>query len=311
MKKVAIIGWIGVLGLFACDKVDNPYPPTIDTELDESLYPGPWSDYENNEWPVFSANPNTQRSVLIEDFTGHLCTYCPPAADTAHALHNQYGDRVLAATIHAGPTGLGAFQETSTLFPIDWTNPEGLAIGAYFGGMAGSAFIGNPRGSVSRILTGGQYTQATGDWRSVVENALPSPLKVNLQSEANYYPSTRGVFLHAEVEVLDNAVLSDDLHIVVYLLEDSLVGKQKMPNNTTNENYVHRDIMRGCIGSTWQGRPIAEGDLENGKYYFNYSYKLPAHYDPSNVHFLIYVRGGKEADGYSEEIYHVIKQRID
>ena len=39
----------------SCDHVKNPYPPEVNLELDTTLYPGLWSDYENNDWPIFSA----------------------------------------------------------------------------------------------------------------------------------------------------------------------------------------------------------------------------------------------------------------
>lgn len=217
---------IAAIGFSSCDKIDNPYPVGNVTELDTTLYPGVWSDYQANEWPVFTPNGNAQRNILIEDFTGHKCIYCPPAADTADLLHDDYPGRVYVAAIHSGPDGIGSFQSTSAEWPIDWTNPDGLAIGTHFGTMPGSAFIGNPRGSVSRIETGSQHTLSPTNWRSAVVSALPQPLKVNIQSSANYYPSTRGLFLHTEIDVLD-AGITNDLYTVVYLIEDSLVAKQK------------------------------------------------------------------------------------
>jgi hypothetical protein len=305
MKKIIYVLLLGFAGLTSCDKVDNPYPVGNVLELDTTLYPGLWSDYLANEWTVFAPNGNTLRNILIEDFTGHLCTYCPLAADTAHLLVYDYPGRAFAATIHSSPTGISGFQATSTEFPIDWTNTDGLAIGVYFGNMPGSSFTGNPRGSISRILTGGQHTMSTAGWRPALVAALPTALKVNIQSETNYYPTTRGVFLHTEVDVLD-AGLTNDLYTVVYLIEDSLVAKQKMPNNTVEENYIHRDIMRDCINTDWKGRKLTESDKIDDKYYFNYSFALPAQYNPDNMHLLIYVR-----DAVTDEVYHVVKQNIN
>ena len=47
-----------VLGTNSCDHIENPYPPTVNLDLDTTLYPGNWSDYVSNEWPQFSANSN-------------------------------------------------------------------------------------------------------------------------------------------------------------------------------------------------------------------------------------------------------------
>lgn len=305
MKKILYLAVLGFIGITSCDKIDNPYPVGNVTELDTTLYPGVWSDYLSTEWPVFAPNGNTLRNVLIEDFTGHQCTYCPLAADTAHKLMLDYPGRAFTATIHSGPNGVSGFQATSTEFPIDWTNTDGLAIGTYFGNIPGSGFTGNPRGSISRILVGGQHTLSTPGWRPALVAALPTPLKVNIQSQANYYSATRGVFLHTELDVLD-ASLTNDLYTVVYLIEDSLVAKQKMPNNTVEDNYVHRDIMRDCVNTDWKGRKLTDSDKIDDKYYFNYSFALPAQYNPDNMHLLIYVR-----DAATDEVYHVIKQYIN
>jgi len=305
MKKTVYIIALALVGITSCDKVDNPYPIGNVTELDTTLYPGVWSDYVATEWTVFAPNGNTLRNVLIEDFTGHQCTYCPLAADTAHKLMLDYPGRAFAATIHTGPNGVGSFQATTTEFPIDWTNTDGLAIGSYLGNIPGSGFTGNPRGSISRILVSGQHTMSTSGWRNTVVAALPTSIKVNIQSDVNYYSATRGVFLHTEIDVLD-AGLTNDLYTVAYLIEDSLVAKQKMPNNTVEENYIHRDIMRDCISTDWKGRKLTEADKIDDKYYFNYSFALPSQYNPDNMHLLIYVR-----DAVTEEVYQVIKQEIN
>jgi hypothetical protein len=302
MKKILFLGFAGIIGLSSCDKVDNAYPVGNVIELDTTLYPGLWSDYVASEWPVFAPNGNSLRNVLVEDFTGHQCTYCPFAADTAHQLKYDYPGRAFPATIHSGPNGIGGFQSTSTDFPIDWTNTDGLDIGTHLGTIPGSAFTGNPRGAISRILVGGQNTLSTSNWRSTLVSALPQALKVNIQSGSNYYPSTKGMFLHTEIDVLD-ANLINDLYTVVYLIEDSVIARQKMPNNTINDNYIHRDIMRDCINTDWKGRKLTDADKIDGKYYFNYSFVLPSEYNPDNMHLLIYVR-----DAVTEEVYHVIKE---
>ena len=95
----------------------NPYPPEVNLELDTTLYPGLWSDYENNDWPIFSENTNTNRNVLIEDYTGHHCNNCPNAATIAHDIEVANPTRVFVASIHAAPsaTGTSSFQDFDPL----------------------------------------------------------------------------------------------------------------------------------------------------------------------------------------------------
>ena len=131
-------------------------------------------------------------------------------------------------------------------------------------------------------------------------------LKVNIQSSANYYPSTRGFFLHTEVDILDAGINSDDLSIVVHLIEDSLVAPQKLSNNSTQYDYVHRDIFRGSIDGFAFGQSLdAEHLMASGNYEHFYIYELPTDYNPDNMHVIIYVR-----DEVTEEVYQVIKQKF-
>ena len=48
----------------------------------------------------------SKRNVLIEDFTGQMCTNCPDGHRTITSLKEQYGSQVIAVGIHAGNFGI-------------------------------------------------------------------------------------------------------------------------------------------------------------------------------------------------------------
>ena len=307
MRYILSIGILYFV-LCSCDHVENPYPPTVSIDLDTTLYPGLWSDYQNNEWPIFDENSNTERNVIIEDFTGHKCVFCPAAADLAHQLHMENPTRVFTAGIHAGPDGIGDFQSVSPPdYPTDFTNPQGVEIGQYFGENDGG-FPGNPRGTVNRFNNGTIF-QSPAQWTSMTDEIISSnDLKVNIQSKLHYYEATKGAFLHVEADPLFEDV-TENLAIMVYLLEDSLVGDQKMADNSHNTSYVHRDIHRGNLNNETFGRPITSENLINYKYLINYSFTVPDQldgtYNPANMHLLICA-----FNQTTWEIYQVIKQKI-
>lgn len=311
MKKVALLflfAW-AIFVYSSCDHVTNPYPPQAPLELDSTLYPGNWADYVANEWPSFSTNINVDRNILIEDYTGHKCIYCPAAADLAHQMETAHEGRIFVSSMHVGPLGIGDFQTvTPPDYPLDFTNPAGVEIGTYFGAHDGG-FSGNPRGTINRVTYGGNIFQSPNTWTSIVTTMLAeNTLKVNMQSALNYYDQTHGAFLHVEVEKLD-PTLTNDLGIVAYVLEDSLVGDQKMSDNSHNHTYTHRDIHRGNLNAQAFGRVLGPNDLQNGKYYVNYSFVVPSQldnvYNAANMHVLIYVY-----DRTTWEIYQVIRQNI-
>jgi hypothetical protein len=319
-KSLFTILTIVALIFSSCDKVENPFPPKVNTDLDTTIYAGNWSDYLANQWPDFSSipNENPDRNVLIEDFTGHNCSFCPAAGEIAHAIHTSNPSRVFIASIHASNTisGTSSFQDINTAlgYTIDFKNANGLELGKYFGyTLPLSGFFGNPAGTISRTNDGGEYFPASGSWSSKTNAVLAAPLKVAIKAKLNYFELPKhGFFLHTEVEKLDNA-LTNELAMVVYIIEDSLVGPQNVSNVFTPD-YVHRDIMRGTIdGQTW-GRTLTSTMLSGGKYYLDYSFILPNQlgqagvtttHNAENMHVLMYVY-----DKVSLEIYQVIKQKI-
>lgn len=310
MKYIGILVVIGVLASItlttsSCDKVDHPYPP--DLSIDTTLIEGTWQNYLDNYWPDFNsitASPN--RNALIEDFTGHRCPNCPTAATIAHDLHHADPERVFIASIHSSPVGMSTFQQedVNAGYPSILYNSAAFEIGTFFGNYADANFFANPQGAVNRIKENGAIFSQYSEWATRSSNVLNSTLKVKIKSKLNYFESKRGVYLHTEVENLGNAI-TNELGIVVALIEDSLVAPQTMPDNTKNATYIHRDIFRGCIDNLAFGQTLTAAFLKDGKYYVNYSYKLPDVYAPENTHLLIYV-----FDKSTYEIYQVVKEKL-
>lgn len=315
--KTYILAFTLIALLFSgCDKVENIYPETYNSDLNTALYPGDWNDYVNNEWPDFSTiDATTQRNILLEDFTGHNCQSCPAAAIAVHTQHEQNPERVFVISIHSSPTGSSLFQDVTSQYTVDFTNPVGLEDGIFFGNMAGSGFSANPKVGVSRvpISTGTAMYYAQGVLTQEVPLVLNRPMNVKLKSHVNYYEATKGAFLHTEVEVLDASLTN--LGMVVHLVEDSLVAPQNV-NGTYTPDYVHRDIHRTNLSGSAFGRTLTSElyDEAAGKYYLNYSFEVPnqlapqgqtGSYNASNMHLLIYVY---DKDTY--EILQVVKQHI-
>lgn len=318
LNKLFLVSFLtcSILALTSCDKVEKIYPvATYDTALNTSLYPGTWQNYLDNEWPDFDATTaSTERNIVIEDFTGHNCQYCPAAATVAHNLHMQHPQRVFISSIHSSPTGITGFQAVNSQYPVDFTNPQALELGQYFGGVPTSGFFGNPSVGCNRIPFPGstEIYYPAGSLGNQVSAALNSTLKVALQSKVNYYNDTKGAFIHTEVELLDNS-LANNLAMQIVIQQDSLIAPQNV-NGTYTPDYVHRDIHRGHLTNSLWGVTLTEDmKKENGKYYLDFSLVVPnaltlsgaTTYDASNMHLLIYVY-----DKTTLEIYQVNREKF-
>ena len=298
---LAIVPFFGLIN--SCDKVENAYPEKI--EIDTTLYPGVWSNYIANEYPQFQQNTNTDINVLLEDYTGHKCNNCPPAGEIANTIHENNPDRVFVAAIHVDPGANLSFQsaETSGSYSTDHTNPDVLEYGITF--QNGFNFLGNPQGTVNRKTVDGKMFDFSGSWETRTSNILnENNLRYNLQSDFNFFESTNGGYLHVEAEKLveQNA----NINMVVYVIRDTLTDWQTMPNNSSNEFYLHKDIHIGSIDNQPWGQPVFSAeDTQGTKLVRDYSYEVPADEVMENLHFLIYLYNTE-----TYEIYHVIKQRL-
>lgn len=288
----------------SCDKVEDPIKPAI--LVDTTLYPGNWEDYP---YPVFTANTNTDRNVMLEDYTGHRCPNCPAAAAIGEGIEAANASRVYIASIHAGPGGLSGFQQLASdcgtiTNPTDefctiFYNTESLAYGAAF--QTGYGFFGNPQGTINRIAFGGSSMfQFSTDWQARVDEVLAAnDLKVNIQAQANYYPETNGMYLHVETEFLED--LTGDYNLVVYVLENEVVDFQDSASIILDD-YHHNNVFRGCMDGLAWGRTVTGSHLTGEKTYYDYSYKFPTGQINTDYHFLIYVY-----DVATYEVLQVIK----
>lgn len=306
MKTLGIVcSFVSIaITIASCDKVEQPIKPAI--LLDTTLYPGNWEDYE---FPVFEPNVNTERNVLIEDYTGHRCPNCPAAAAIAATIESSNPDRIFVASIHAGPGGLSSFQQlasdcgTSSNLDNEYCtvfyNDESIAYGAQF--QTGYGFFGNPQGTINRIsFSGSTMFQFSTEWETRVNEVISTnDLKVNIQAKSNYYSETNGLYLHVETEFLED--LTGDYNLTIYLIENEYVDFQDS-SGVTLEDYHHHNVFRGTLDGLAWGQSIPGDQTTNQKSYFDYSYKLPTGQDNSDYHVLIYVY-----DVATYEILQVIK----
>lgn len=295
--------------LSSCDKVENPIKPAI--TLDTTFFPGNWEDYVK---PTFTANTNTLRNVLLEDYTGHRCPNCPAAGYIAKAIHQANPTRVYVASIHAAPGGIGNFQKPAfncgtaanpnNEFCTVLYNNESIAYGTAFNG-GGFGFFGNPQGNINRAtFSGSTMFQFSTEWASrCTEVITENDLKVNIQAKSNYYTETNGLYLHTEVEFLTD-LTGGSYNTVVYLIENEVEDFQDS-SGVIVENYKHHDVFRGCIDALPWGRPIVLAPTTGSKSYYDYSFGLPAGKINTDYHLLIYVY-----DVATYEILQVIKHEF-
>lgn len=255
----------------ACDKIDQPVNVLIPSgleDLDFSLFPG---DPDSYPVPEFSPMDGGQKKILFEEYTGHKCTNCPPAAALAEEISEDNPGRIVLVSVHASTSG--DFQATSSSHPTDFTTEAGDTYVNAF-----PLFIGNPHCTIDRVNNSafGSVWHLTAAWEERTADRLDAPLTVNLQMELNYYPETNGLFVHTFSEA--EAELEGDFVLILYLLRDEVVSPQSLLDGTVDDDYVHKHVLTDNINGTW-GTPMGMDTLVvNEGERHDFSYALP---DPS------------------------------
>ncbi|WP_317898943.1 T9SS type A sorting domain-containing protein [Aurantibacillus circumpalustris] len=202
--------------------------------------------------PVGTAPEN--KRVVLEEFTGIHCGYCPDGHVKANAMVTANPNKVFLINIHSGSFATAAAGEP------DFKTTEGTAID----GMAGQLIAGYPAGTVNRRVFSspqnpGGMAQSRGTWAASGAIVMAESAYCNVALQGTINVTTRVLTVQAEVYYTGTSTVStNNLHIM--LLEDGIVGPQSNYGNpywnssnynadgTYNHNHVLRKVITPGVG---------------------------------------------------------------
>lgn len=245
----------------SCDFITQPYEPVPP--------PPPASD--------------STRYILLEDYTGHTCTNCPKAAETAKNIRRTSNERVIVMALHVGSF---ADATSSGKFAADFRTEAGTV---YDGPTNFNLSKGGlPKGMVNRknYLPGGSKKHALLEsaWSTAVAeeiNINPNAV-VSLKIENDYDESRRELSCVVKSTFFYDTLSSGPYRLVVCLVQDNIVAPQSMPDGSTNLTYVHNHALRDNLNGIWGVELAKKGSITSGKELTKtYSYTLPDAYPKS------------------------------
>ena len=248
----------------SCDKIDEPFVKQTGS--------------------VDTSQGNFVKRVLLEDYTGHGCVNCPTAAIIAHDLKQEYGEKLVLLTIHAGWFA----KPIPPSMPYDFQTEAGTAWDLKFG--IGNA--GNPNGMVNRIGLPSNHIVSPSGWRSAISKALATDPLVDLQIVNKYDTSQRKLDIQIETLFITN--VKKNLKLVVVLTESGIIQPQKnnnpeVGNTPLIEKYEHNHVLRSAISSTW-GSSIAEiGTANPESVVKSFKYTLKDEFVPENCTVVAFI----------------------
>lgn len=209
-----------------------------------------------------------KRNVLIEEYTGVGCGYCPDGHARANTVCQQYAGHAWAINIHQGGYASGSGYETQ------WGD-----------GLAGQYNIqGYPCGTVNRCPS----MQDRGQWASTAATVRTEDSPVNIAATASIDPMMRTLTVNVEMYYTGSqSVGSNFLNVV--LLQDSVIGPQSNYGNynsdyiTSDGQYIHMHMLRDMLTGQWgeEITTITPGTLVQK----TYTLSLPVAYGAVDVVF--------------------------
>jgi len=225
------------------------------------------SDYKQANKPntdTTTVDTTKVLKILLEDYTGFKCGYCPAAGELARDLAALYPGRVILMSVHAG-----YFATPTSTHTYDFRSPEGEGWNDHF------AIVGNPKGMVNRIKYEGSQVIEPSKWDAVIQSLLNSEAMMNIKLNTFFSLSRREITVDAVVTYIKDGKSSNQL--VVNILEDSIVQYQTDYRKTPPDIYdfVHNHVFRASMNSTW-GEALDTGDIKAGSVIRkSYIYKIP------------------------------------
>ena len=221
------------------------------------------------------------RNVIIEEFTGRNCQFCPDGHRIANLIMANNPGRVWAVNIHAGGYSPVTYPNMNTT--------DGTAITSGFG------IGGFPAGHVNRSTA---EDLGRNQWESHTNTQLAQQAEVNVAGFVTLNHATRTAEITVEVYYTANSSQSTN-YLTIMMLQDSILGSQSgnyyNPSQMLNGQYVHQHVLRDVVTSTWGDEisPTTAGTLITK----NYTYQIPesigapngVNVDLNNILFLAFV----------------------
>lgn len=188
-----------------------------------------------------------RRSVLLEDFTGQGCLNCPKAHVVMENLEEEYGDALIAVSIHCG--GLGtSVDKTNFNVPgnVGLLTQEGQAI------MDTYPISTWPMG----VIDMGDPIEYTS-WAQAVKQAASKPSSVQIDLSAKYEPSDKdgadGYFGTIQVGASITSLDDREVKVQFWIIESGIVAVQKNGSEWIYD-YVHNNVFRAQVFDGVKGK---------------------------------------------------------
>ncbi len=211
--------------------------------------------------------------VILEEFTGIKCGYCPDGHRIANNMKAADPDNVVIINVHAGGYA------TPSAGQPDFRTPFGDNLAREMG------VLGYPSGTVNRKTFDDGLALSRAVWQVYGDEIKEEKSPVNVGVESSFDETTRELTVNVELYYTGNTSASNFVHVA--FLQNGVVGYQVDYSNGNSNNYEHNKILRHFLTGQW-GDEVSSPEA-GGEYSKSYTWTVPQDYDIEDCDIVAYV----------------------
>lgn len=265
-NNILICALASIILIWGCDKI----------EADEF---GLYEEYAGSaiEWSEGTGVSNTGQRVFLEKYTGPKCPNCPTADDSIRSAQRQFGNRLVVVAIH----DYSSFGRP--LGDIDLRTEKGDNWSSFFGVRAAGSY---PSAITNRMPNGNTFDlfMPTTVLADKISNALASTHNIDMEVTSTVTSNTTTIDVN--IEFIND--VEDSLTLTIFVMEDSIIAPQTMPNGSREPNYIHNHILRDVVTDIW-GIPVVANGRQGTKRKAELKYNIKPEWDKRQCHVVAFV----------------------
>jgi len=272
MKKIFLSLATAALIWSGCDQLENPYSYVKYRYMEEKY----------GAAPSFAYEAGLTKNVLVEEFTGHLCGFCPKSTKLLNELDSVLGERMVTVSVHAGSLA----QVSAPPFDTDYRN----AVGNLYWGQLQGGF--NPCARIDRQGGLSNFVWLDADnpnsWRDIIQSAKNETPKAAVQLQADFVAEDNVINIHTASQF--NEALGSNYALVVLLVESHLISAQEDYDQTPSEilEYEHKHVLRDAVTQA-MGNFVVSKPAQGSVFTQSFTYPLPTSWKGENMTVVAYI----------------------
>lgn len=257
----------------------------------------------NAQQPKYVSTEPANRNVLIEEYTGRNCGWCPVGQNIVNNIIEKNEGRVFTVNIH--PQG-------NVLSPTTYPNLNTVKGGELYN-VFGTG--GLPAAVINRTTEKAEGLVSDDDtWEPMANEQLSQIAECNVAGHVSINPDTRLARITVEVYYTADSKVEEN-YLTVIMLQDNIMGEQSgadgNPSQMVGSQYRHMHVYRNTITDKWGDAisPTTAGTLITKTFKYTIPEKMGdpngVAVDLDNIHFLAFVTEKRESGGKTMPILNV------